>query len=160
MKMIARKMSLWLICLSLNGCYAQSKCEVLLDPQQAHVVAKQFFTAFARRDLEAMSPWLSYPFYADGIPQNPQELAQDLPNDRSTNTAMPTFDIELRLYPVEDLAVLWPKMWRNLQPHLQSERESLYLAPVVLRFEENKTEKGWLLLRQTQAGWRVAGMLD
>ncbi len=153
------KMGILLASLSVSGCYAQSKCEVLLEPQQAEQVAKQFLSAMAQNDLAAAQPWISYPFYADGEPLTPAQLAADWPDDAPNDRATPDFDLEMRLYPPEDLAVLWPEIWQTLKLHLPQEKGLLYLAPIVIQTEK-KPEKGWLLLRQTENGWRVAGLLD
>lgn len=143
----------------LNGCYATH------SPRSEEPESRAVITHYLKHCMATGQPCLSevsFPFYVDGEALSAAQYAEEIPNDRDPSTPLPDFEIGYRLLPIEDIAVFWPEFWERFQnnPQFAEEASQLALVPIYARFENNKYEKGWLILRRVKNRWHVAGLID
>jgi len=129
--------------------------------QVKHVVTRfvEDLTSSGERNMQVYST----PFWADGHwVTTMEQLEEEIPDDPPEN--FPGIkSVDLRLYPVAHLDVLFTSAWKRLKssPIPENGLKDVYVAAIMIEINgTQKTEKGWLLVRKVDGLWKVAGVVE
>ena len=149
--------------LVLTSCHKQMQTEPgHEDRSQVKFLVERFvddMTTTGERNLDVYS----VPFWADGHwILSMEQLAKEIP--KGGNQEFPGLkSLNLRLYPVEHLDVLFSSAWQRLQESEIPEHalDEVYATAIVIEIEgAGRTEQGWLLMRKMDGMWKVAGVVE
>ena len=150
--------------LALTGCQKQAPPQEAIDQTQVETLVKDFLTELAGGEPRPMGVY-SVPFWADGHwVLTEEQLRQEIPST-GPEDAIVVQQVGVRLYPIAHLDVLNPSGFKRLQEDQTSATamEGLYVAAVRAQYQErgqDRDETGWLLMRRTPSGWKVAGVIE
>lgn len=148
--------------LSLNfglmGCYALQVDQS--EQPEIFPLFDDFAECFGVGDKNKCERSASYPFYVDGRALNQVEFYQVLPS--KTRKQLPGYTLKYRVLPLQDMEVFLPRIWDRIQQqdNFAQERTNLFLLALNIQAFGNDPETGWMLLRQTPQGLRMAGLID
>lgn len=149
--------------LLLNGCFRadDSESEISEQAKVKHVVSS--FVADLTSSGERNMNVYSVPFWADGHwVMTMEQLQKEIPH-KSGGDFPGIKSLDLRLYPVAHLDVLFASAWNRLQASKLPEQglEGVYAAAIMIEIESAaKAEQGWLLVRKVDGVWKIAGVIE
>ena len=151
--------------LSLTGCQKQTPPQEAIDQTQVETLVRDFLTELASGKQERPMGVYSVPFWADGHwILTEEQLHKEIPTT-GPEDAIVVQQVGVRLYPIAHLDVLNPSALKRLHEDQTSvtAMEDLYIAAVRAQYQErgqDRDETGWLLMRRTPTGWKVAGVIE
>lgn len=143
--------------LLVSGCMSRMAAE---DTGQAEALMRQFLVDMLEGDTKGMVAASSAPFWMDEWIIDADALSEEMPDDPPEDQ-MQLAEVRVRVYPLGDLAVLRPLIWRELQKADPDWLKDLSVVAVALRIKgHDKTEAGLALLRRVNGEWRLAGLIE
>jgi hypothetical protein len=147
----------------LSSCFRGTESESGPSEQAEvkHVVSRfvEDLTSTGERNMQVYS----VPFWADGHwVTTMEQLKKEIPHNSSGD--FPGIkSLDLRLYPVNHLDVLFTSAWQRLQTSELPEQglEGVYAVAIMIEIEgAAKAEQGWLLVRKVDGIWKIAGVIE
>jgi hypothetical protein len=156
-------MSLSRLCsaLTLSSVMLLSSCmsRISHEPEdQAQVLVQTFVKQLAAGNREGILELVSTPFWSDKWVTKAEDIRKNMPSQPEAGLANVS-KIEIRIYPIEDLAALSPETWEAIKTGSPEALQDLYVAAVGLYLKGNP-EDGLLLLRRVNGVWRLAGLIE
>jgi len=151
--MVLRLFSVCLLSLALfTGCMTRLNAE---DPEATASVQKIVDTILSGKRTK-VADMVSLPFWMDKWISDLETVRAEM----GSNVDGPSVaKLQLRLYPIADLAVLKPRFWAQLQAADPAKLQDLVLGAMAVELD-GKTESGFVLLRRVDGEWRLAGIFE
>lgn len=154
-----QRLALFLLGLLLcTGCLSRQNVE--MDETEAVALFRTFFVDMLEADAPGIKAISSKPFWLDSWVSDQALLDSEFGKKQATSVP-PIQKIVVRLYPVDDLAVLKPKLWETLKQTDAATLKELYLAAIAIYVQDKQTpESGFALVRRVDGRLRVAGLIE
>lgn len=151
------KKNLSLLCLGLmllTGCMTRMEHET----PDAQAAVQQIVDTIVSGHRSHLAEMVSLPFWMDHWQTNIQTVQDKLGRDQSAEKPRAR-KLKMRLYPLEDLAVLRPKMWEQVKQAKSEWLQDVWVAAIALEID-GQVESGLLLVRKVNGTWKMAGLLE
>ncbi|PKL77391.1 MAG: hypothetical protein CVV27_05620 [Candidatus Melainabacteria bacterium HGW-Melainabacteria-1] len=143
--------------LILPGCMSRM-AQDSAEQTQAEALIRQFATVMAKQDAEGLLEIASVPFWVDDWIESRETLREEFPDDAQDQNPE-LGPMELRIYPLADLAALRPKVWQSLKDSNPAWIQDMYVAAVAVEIDD-RSESGLFLLRRVNGKWTLAGLIE
>lgn len=105
---------------------------------------------------DKVADMVSLPFWMDTWFTDREQVRAKMGGNEGVPT---TAKMQLRIYPLSDLAVLKPRFWDKIKTAEPAWLADLTLGAIAIELD-GRIETGFLLLRRVDGQWRLAGLLE